>query len=706
MRHCLAFLILIAWTVPHCVAGTEQEKIAAVVGHNDVEPAAHLFGIKDPHRLYAQDITVDGNSPGRVFEGIGAQSGGLTSKLLMDYPEPQRGHLLDLMFKPNFGAAVHHYKIEIGGDIVCTCGSTPSFAHTREECENPKKEYFDRGFESWIMTEAKKRRPDIVLSGIECGVPGWVGPKQIYSQDNADYYVAWIKGMKRYYGLDINYVGLWNEQLHDANFIKLLRRTLDKGELPMVKVVASDIVLDPWRITRELEQDPELNAAVAVLGAHYPGYVNKNQLYSSTLAAKQSGKPLWSSEDGPWHGDWRGVPKLAKSYNRNYVTGKMTSTIIWAPWTSYYSNPINIPHAGFMTANTPWSGYYLMEAAVWATAHTTQFAQPGWQYLDSGCGYLGCGGSFVSLKKPDPAGDWSMIIETMDTKTSQTITVRLAGGLRTDAPVHLWRTNEKQWFERIGQVIPKDGEFSMLLDPESIYSLTTTTGQSKGDIPPPPDKPFPLPYSDNFDQLADSQLPKYFHNYAGSFEGAPDGNGQGRCLRQMVPELGWQWDEPTPHPYIYLGDLEWTNYEVSMDALIETTGTVTLYGRFYAYTRDQRKARGYRLEADHAGDWRLCVDDTVLTSGTTPVAPQQWRAMKLRFEGEQITALIDDKQLAQLSDKTHPKGRVGLGSGWNYARFDNFSVRPLATTAAPAATTKPDEVYDPEKRGIVNGIAR
>ena len=40
-------------------------------------------------------ITLDPASPGREFEGIGALSGGASSRLLMEYPEPQRSQVLD-----------------------------------------------------------------------------------------------------------------------------------------------------------------------------------------------------------------------------------------------------------------------------------------------------------------------------------------------------------------------------------------------------------------------------------------------------------------------------------------------------------------------------------------------------------------------------------------------------------------------------------
>ena len=90
-----------------------------------------------------------------------------------------------------------------------------------------------------------------------------------------------------------------------------------------------------------------------------------------------------------------------------------------------------------MKANTPWSGHYEIWPTVWAMAHTAQFAQPGWQYLDGACGLLKDGGSYVCLRSPDAGGDYSIIIETVDAKTPQTLSFRVAGGLASRAGARL-----------------------------------------------------------------------------------------------------------------------------------------------------------------------------------------------------------------------------------------------------------------------------
>ena len=94
---------------------------------------------------------------------------------------------------------------------------------------------------------------------------------------------------------------------------------------------------------------------------------------------------------------------LAHLYNRNYLEGAMTKTEIWSPITSYY-DILAAPNSGLMYANTPWSGYYDVQSTIWVTAHTTQFAQPGWQYLDASSGYLPEKGTYVTLRSPERQG--------------------------------------------------------------------------------------------------------------------------------------------------------------------------------------------------------------------------------------------------------------------------------------------------------------
>ena len=106
----------------------------------------------------ADAITLNGAATGRTFDGVGAISGGGgNSRLLIDYPEPYRSEILDYLFKPGVGANLQILKVEIGGDTNSTDGSESSISHSAGDLN------CNRGYEWWLMEQAKARNPNIKL---------------------------------------------------------------------------------------------------------------------------------------------------------------------------------------------------------------------------------------------------------------------------------------------------------------------------------------------------------------------------------------------------------------------------------------------------------------------------------------------------------------------------------------------------------------
>ncbi|MCL5670217.1 MAG: DUF1080 domain-containing protein [Acidobacteria bacterium] len=625
-------------------------------------------------------ITINAKGTGRVFQGIGGVSAGASSRLLIDYPEPYRSQVLDYLFKPDYGASLQHLKVEIGGDVNSTDGSEPSIAHTRRELSHPN---FNRGYEWWLMEQAKERNPDIILDSLAWGAPGWIGNGKFYSRDMANYVVQFLKGAQEAHGLTLSYTGVWNETKYDSRYVKLLKRAILANHLP-TKLVCCDLTQgeDPWSPIDDISKDPKFKKAVDVVGVHYPR--EKGQVMVPE-AAKQIGKPLWSSEDGPWRGDWKGAEFLAKVFNENYIEGRLTKTEIWSPVTSYY-NILPIPGSGLMYANTPWSGHYEVQPAIWATAHTTQFAKPGWQYIDSACGYLKGKGSYVTLVSPSESSkDYSVIIETIDATQSQQAEFHLTGSL-SPGTVHVWRTNARRMFEHIADLTPHDGIFRIPLDPQSIYSLTTTEGQRKGNATPPQAQPFPFPYAENFETTPLGQSPKYFADQDGAFEVANCQGRTGRCLQQAVNRHPIWWI-PRPDPYTLFGSSKWTDYQASADARFEGPGEITLLGRIdsanYMVNKEARKARwpsSYVLRVFNDGRWELdnatyTAPPNALAKGKVHFRPRAWHHLSLSFQGTDIQASVDGTVVARVNDATHRAGMVGIGTAWNQAEFDNIEVR-------------------------------
>jgi galactosylceramidase len=493
----------------------------------------------------------------------------------------------------------------------------------------------------------------------------------------ADYIAKFIKGAKSEHGLDIHYTGIWNERMYDVGWIKLLRRTLDANGLDRVKIVAADLQPgqgDIWQLAGKLKDDPELAAAIDVLGVHYPKF-------ESTDAAKSSGKPLWSSEDGPWRGDWEASKQIAAQLNRNYVQGKMTKTITWSLVTSYYDS-LRLPDSGMMRAKEPWSGHYEVQPALWVIAHHNQFAKPGWCYLDQACRLLPGGGSVVAMASPDRA-DSSVIIETMGATQPQTLVLIPNAGL-TNRSWHLWKTNQADAFVKVSSPEQKDGKLTLELEPNTLYSLTTTTGQSKGNTEAPPPRRFPIPYSEDFESYAPGRTPHYFSDQVGTFEVINRPDGKGKALAQVLPAPGIKWEEKPEqfYPFTVIGDSDAKDYMVSTDVEAGDDVTVGLLSRFgrIQHSESSTIAKGYRFEITAgSGAWKLSKADGILAQGNTAFPANMWHKLQLETRGQTITCRINGRVVTETHDASHIEGLAGLAAGYAGARFDNFSIQNTTT---------------------------
>ncbi len=638
-------------------------------------------------------ITLNGGGSGRTLDGIGAISGGGgNSRLLIDYPEPYRTQILDYLFKPNYGANLHILKVEVGGDTNSTDGSEPSFMHT------PTDTNFNRGYEWWLMTEAKARNPNIKLYGLAWGAPGWIGttgapvwdPNNLFwSQDMVNYYIAWIKGASSQHGLTIDYIGGWNEKGYNKQFFEALHSAIASNGLA-TKVVGAD---SGWDVADAMLGDSAFNASIDIVGSHYPctgGDGGSAISCTNTANAKSLGKPLWASENGSQDENSGAIP-MARAINRGYIDGEMTAYINWPLIAAIYTNlPYNT--VGLMAANQPWSGNYSVGKQTWVTAHTAQFTQPGWQYINDACGYLGgsnSNGSYVTLKATN-GKDYSVIIETVDATTSQTINFQTSNGLSTGT-VYVWATNLNSnnpgdYFVQQSSITPSGGAYSLSLQPGYIYTLSTTTGQGKGTIIGPPPTALSLPYSDNFQGYSVGQEARYFSDQNGAFEIAAAGGGRsGLVMRQMAPIAPHNWEDSSD-PYTLLGDVTWSNYTVTSDVLLEQAGYVEIMGRIGTIQRSPANINAYYLRVTDGGTWSILKNSisgtlTTLNSGSiASFGTNTWHTLALSFQGSTITAQIDGTTVGTATDATYSTGQVGVGvSGWQNAQFANFSVTANGT---------------------------
>ncbi|XP_016045377.1 galactocerebrosidase isoform X3 [Erinaceus europaeus] len=615
-----------------------------------------------------------------------------TSRLLVNYPEPYRSQILDYLFKPNFGASLHILKVEIGGDGQTTDGTEPSHMHYALD-EN----YF-RGYEWWLMKEAKKRNPNIILMGLPWSFPGWLGKgfnwPYVNLQLTAYYITTWIVGAKQHHDLDIDYIGIWNERSFDINYIKVLRKMLNDQGLHQVKIIASDNLWEP--ISTSILFDPELFKVVDVIGAHYPG---TRTVKDAVLTEKK----LWSSEDFSTVNSDLGAGCWGRILNQNYINGFMTSSIAWNLVASYYPQ-LPYGRCGLMTAQEPWSGHYQVDSPIWVSAHTTQFTQPGWYYLKT-VGHLEKGGSYVALT--DGLGNLTIIIETMSHKHSMCIRpflpyfnvshqlahFTLKGSFSEIPELQVWYTklgtpSEKYLFQQLDSIwlLDSGSNFTLELEEDELFTLTTLTSGRKGSYPPPPpSKPFPHSYKEDFnvDYPFFSEAPN-FADQTGVFEyfmNIEDPGEHRFTLRQVLNQRPITWAADASSTISIIGDYTWSNLTIKCDVYIETPerGGVFIAGRVNKGGILIRSARGIFFWIFSNGTYRVTGDLAgwlVYAMGHADVTAKEWYTLTLTIKGHLSSGMLNGRPLWRKVHTSFPKnGWAAIGThSFAFAQFDNFHV--------------------------------
>lgn len=661
-------------------------------------------------------VVLRGDAGGRRFDGVGVvNGGGATSVLLKDYPEPQRSQILDFLYKPKFGASVGALLAEIPGDGNSTQGSMPSHMRTADDLN------YRRGYMWWILQQAKARNPRLTLTTTPWGAPGWVGNGQFWSQDTADYDVKWLEGLRKVYGVEVTSIGARNEKGVSFDFARKLRTTLDAHGFEKVKVQGFDNwPADKLAFIEQMLTDPAKRDAVDILSAHTlvdtpPENGNKLRQWSDELH-----KPVWNSEEHIYKKGFDSEISIVQGFNLNYIRYGATLTVNWYDIAGVYPMEPYSETPAAVLARSPWSGNYTVREALWGYAHYGQFAEPGWQYLNGGYGELAGGGSYVTLKSP--GDDYSVIVESKNAKAPQQIRFTIGRGL-SKKKLNVWRSNAEEQFVQQAAIKPVGGIFTLTVDPQSIYSLSTMGGQQKGSFADvPADQPFPFPYYETFESYtAPDQygyLPRYTADIDDAFEIADCPERGGRCLHQVVPRPPISW-APEWQPYTILGDEHWQDYEVSSDVYLKAGDSAGVLGRISDVGSGYGTVpKGYILELGDEGLCRLIVTrgkkdkdapigdaeqqalartqknvnpggELVLGSVQVPgIHAGTWHRLKIVFQGSTITGVVDGKQVLTAEDSLYPRGMAGLMAGSDEKTlsmpfYDNLLIQKIQKEDAP-----------------------
>ena len=323
------------------------------------------------------------------------------------------------------------------------------------------------------------------------------------------------------------------------------------------------------------------------------------------------------------------------------------------------------------------------------------------------------GGSMVTMKSPK--GDYSIIVQTKGAKAPQTLSFSVGGNLKA-GKLCVWKSDENRQFERLADVEPRGGKFTVELEPNAVYSFSTTRGQKKGGYTAPASKAFPMPYQETFEQYKNFEkygyLPRYTADICGVFELSDGPDGNRKCMRQVVgkPTISWA---PDWHHYTIIGDSAWQDYEVSADVYLNQGDAAGIMGRINDVGSGYGIIpKGYYLKVDDQGVCQLVVvrgkidkkklvgdaeqqalikkglyegegGEKVLASVRLPkVKADRWINLKLRFEGDNIYGFVDGEQALSATDGLYRHGMAGMLVAKFEDRvstpyFDNLSMNPV-----------------------------
>ena len=682
----------------------------------------------------------DEHGVGPQYAGVGGLSGGgATSRYLRDYAPSGAADVLDLLFKPAYGASLQLLKVEIGGDGQSTEGSEASHMHNASDLN------VRRGYEGWLLAEAKRRNPDLCTLSLSWAWPAWLGcpggdlsspdcdlaTPYSYPAQTAAYVASWVQGMQREFGVTIDVASSWNERSFNASYLIALRAALDAANLTSTRIVCDDF---DWACAGAMAGNPALAAAVDYISGHD----------TMPLAAAAAGKPLYDTEGFHTTGSDAGAASWIAELNSRYIKYNQSMNIAWNLVAAYGEGTAFWPH-GLMHAFQPWQGWYSVPASIWATAHYTQFtsirAPRSWHYtlVDAsrgGSGALASGGSYVGLVDR-ATGNFSLVIEKMPgggggAPTAETATFVLGGSLLRVSRVAVWSTMlalpggapvaAADQFVRLGELAVTNGSFSVAVSVGQILTVTSLLDAGNMGAPaaaPPPPATFPLVYADTFDACAVDAEAKYVTTLNGVMACEDTGDAaHGVVLRQVVPKAPIRWWRDT-RPHAVIGDSTMTDVNASIDFRCTTAGGSAMLGARASIgsatyitdgpdgisAEDELPGLWFTLacaggaNGDGPAAWALYArvadvgkPGAALASGTlaAPLPVMTWHTMRLAVAGRRAAGALDGGAVfdthVPAAAAVPAQGWVGFGTAnfGDFTQFDNLAFSAAAARCSAA----------------------
>jgi glucuronoarabinoxylan endo-1,4-beta-xylanase len=429
--------------------------------------------------------TIDWSKTGQEIDGFGASGAFQVAKTLMNFPEPGRSEILDILFSPTKGAGLSIVR-NIVGDGAAVGGGSPTF-------EPQEGVYRWTGDEDqiWLMQEAGKRGATRYMSTV-WSPPAWMKTNNspVGGRLRPDKYLAfaeylsmYIRGYKEHFGIDLYAISLANEpdvtvrysscywngqEFHD--FLKFLIPVFERDKIT-AKVIVGE--LTGWSENPVLETlaDSVTAARLDIVGVHayhtadkdpFPPISQRSGTLVETLKHK---KKIWETEVsnlGRNYPDIRDGIYWAKVIHTHVAENGTNAWLYW--WA------ISSPGSGQgMTHPDSRTKTYTIDKRLYTMGNFSKFVRPGYFLVPMNSELMS--GVLASAYKSEP--DNKLVVVVINENTiARKLELTLTGVNATLAAP--WRTSEKEDLVSLPELKIADNILKATLAPSSVTTFVVS----------------------------------------------------------------------------------------------------------------------------------------------------------------------------------------------------------------------------------------
>jgi glucuronoarabinoxylan endo-1,4-beta-xylanase len=430
--------------------------------------------------------TVDWSRIAQEIDGFGASAAFHMAGDLMDFPEPQRTEILDILFSQSKGAGlsiVRNFVGDGGSWGSKTNGPAPSI-----EPQEGVWNWTGDEDEIWFMREAGKRGCTRYVSTV------WSPPAWMKTNNNvigghlrpdkyqafAEYLSMYVRGYKEHHGIDIYAISLANEpdvtvrysscywtdkEFHD--FLKVMIPVFERDKITAKVIVGEH---SSWTENPVLEslQDSITAARIDIVGVHAYGTTDRDpfppisQRSGPLVETLKQRKKIWQTEAanlGRNYPDLRDGLYWAKILHTHVADNRTSGWFYWWAMSPYTAG-------GSLVHMDPKTNTYTVDKRLYTIGNYSRFVKPGYFRVQMNSELTS--GVLVSAYKSESAHQL-VVVAINENVNPRDLELSLTGINATSAAP--WRTSQTEDLASLPELRIADNKNKATLAPGSVTTF-------------------------------------------------------------------------------------------------------------------------------------------------------------------------------------------------------------------------------------------